>query len=112
MTADAKSDVQRCIKEIMRVAEDLAAGRISVAEVEGPAVAQCEALFGTVAGPGDPLWDLQCEVARRVLGRGGIPANELAEWLAVTRLAEGPRPSWIERALAAGADDAGDDADG
>ena len=38
---------------------------------------------------------------------GGIGADELAEWAAVYRAAEGERPagsSWIEQALAAGAD--------
>lgn len=97
------NDVQRCIMAVMQVAKDLAEGRVTPAEVEGPAVAQCEALFARVAGVGDPLWELQCDVARRVLAAGGVPANELAEWLAVTRLAEGgpeAEPSWIERALA------------
>ncbi|QPG72132.1 flagellar hook-length control protein [Mycolicibacterium mucogenicum DSM 44124] len=97
----------------MQMARDLVDGRITPADVEGPAVAQCEQLFGTVSAPGDPLWELQCRVARGVLAAGGIPANELAEWLAVTRLAEGEPeagPSWIERALAEGIDDQdGDD---
>ncbi|MDX1880087.1 flagellar hook-length control protein [Mycolicibacterium sp. 141076] len=96
-------DTKRAIAAVMQVAEDLAAGRITAAEVEGPAVEQCRALFERVAGPGDALWDLQCQVARKVLGMGGIPANELAEWVAVMRRCEGR--SWIERALAEGADD-------
>lgn len=108
------NDTQRAIMAVMQVAKDLAEGRLSPADVEGPAIAQCEALFGRVAGVGDPLWELQCDVARRVLAAGGVPANELAEWLAVQRLAEGgapPEPSWIERALAEGADDDEDEHD-
>ncbi len=94
-------DRKRAIEAVMQVARDLADGRISVADVEGPAVDQCRELFGRVAGVGDPLWDLQCDVTRRVLGMGGIPSHELAEWLAVQRLAEERvGGSWIERTLA------------
>lgn len=99
-------DVQRAIKAVMGVAKDLAEGRVSPADVQGPAVAQCRALFAVVAGPDDPLWELQVEVARGVLALDGIPVDELAEWLAVTRAAQGveapvvAEPSWIEQALA------------
>lgn len=112
MTAPTTAEIERCVGVLMQLARDLVDGRITPADVEGPAVAQCEALFGTVAAPGDPLWELQCRVARGVLAAGGVPANELAEWVAVTRLAEGgpaPEPSWIERALAEGADDEDED---
>lgn len=106
------NDTQRAIMAVMQVAKDLAEGRLSPADVEGPAVDQCRELFGRVAGVGDPLWELQCDVARRVLAAGGVPAHELAEWLAVQRLAEGveaeAEPSWVERVLAEGADDAPD----
>ena len=108
MTVTPEDPTARAIKAVMAVAKDLAEGRITPADVEGPAVAQCEQLFGTVSGPEDPLWPLQCAVARKVLAAGGVPANELAEWLAVTRLAEGEPeagPCWIERALAERADD-------
>jgi hypothetical protein len=98
-------DVQRAITAVMRVAKDLAAGRVSPADIQGPAVAQCRELFATVSGPDDPLWELQVGVARGVLAADGIPVDELAEWLAVTRAAQGvesapAEPSWIERALA------------
>jgi hypothetical protein len=83
MSASSKSDVQRAIKAVMQIAEDLAAGKVSPAEVMGPAVDQCRALFAAVAGPGDALWELQCDVARRVIGMGGIPTHELEEWVAV-----------------------------
>jgi len=49
------------------------------------AVAECRELFGTVAGPGDALWELQVKVARDVLAQKGISADELTEWLAVAR---------------------------
>jgi hypothetical protein len=42
-------------------------------------------IFRKVVGPGDPLWPAQLEVARQVIAAGGIPANELQEWLAVQR---------------------------
>lgn len=48
-------------------------------------MAECRELFGTVAGPGDALWELQVEVARAVLAQKGIPADELSEWFAVAR---------------------------
>jgi hypothetical protein len=31
------------------------------------------------------MWEVQVEVARAVLATGGIPADELSEWLAVAR---------------------------
>ncbi|MEN4449988.1 flagellar hook-length control protein [Mycobacterium sp. SM3041] len=99
----SKEDTERGIKAALAVAEDIASGKLPAGELDAMVAGECERLFGRVAGPGDPLWELQCQVARKVLGMGGIPANELAEWLAVTRLAEGG--SWIERVLAEGVDD-------
>lgn len=108
MSADSKSDVQTAIKAVMQVAEDLAAGRISVAEVEGTAVEQCRELFSHVVDDGSELAELQASVARKAIGAGLIPVNELAEWVAVLSKDE-PEQSWIERALA---DGAGEDQNG
>ena len=107
----------------MSVAEDIATGKVGTAAMDAAVVAECRRLFGRVEGPGDPLWGLQVEVFRQVLAVGGgyapgddgkptlvsISADELAEWVAVYRLAEGDAPavgeSWIERALAEGVGD-------
>lgn len=97
------------IKAAMSVARDLAEGRLAVSQLDGEVAGLCREMFAHVIGADDPLFELQIEVARGVLAVGGVPANELAEWLAVTRQAEGieepaPEPSWIERALATGPD--------
>lgn len=73
------------VKAAMSVARDAAEGRLDPAGLETAAAAECRALFGTVAGPDDPLWDLHRDVARQVLALDGIPADELAEWVAVAR---------------------------
>lgn len=111
-TADQiKAAKKSAIGAAMDVAEGIAENRLAPAELDTVALDECRQLFGAVAGPGDPLWELHIEVARQVLAvGGGIPAAELAEWLAVTRAAEGaepvaPEPSWIERALEQHADD-------
>jgi hypothetical protein len=49
------------------------------------AATECRELFGTVAGPGDALWELHVQVARDILAQKGIPADELTESLAVAR---------------------------
>ena len=53
----------------LSVAEDIDAGRVSPTDLEAAAADECRQLFGTVAGPGDPLWPLQLDVARRRLRR-------------------------------------------
>ena len=73
------------VQAAMDVGKDLADGRIDAADLEQEVVETCRALFSTVVGENDPLFELQTEVARRVLAVGGIPANEQAEWLAVAR---------------------------
>ena len=62
------------------------------ADLDQTLAAECKALLGDVEGPDDPLFDLQVAVARGVLAAGGIPADELTEWAAARRLAEGTRP--------------------
>lgn len=103
---------QTAIKAAMSVAKDIAEGRVAPASLADVALTECRTLFGAVVGPDDPLWPLQAEVARQVLAAGGIPANELQEWLAVQRSREGIQVvpavaggSWIEQALAAVADE-------
>ncbi|MDY6871284.1 MAG: flagellar hook-length control protein [Actinomycetota bacterium] len=73
------------IKAASSVARDIADGRLSPSALEGQAVAELREMVGTVAGPDDPAWSLQCDIARQVLALDGIPADELAEWLAVAR---------------------------
>ena len=73
------------IRAAAAVARDAAEGRLSPLDLQAQAVAECRALFGTVSGSGDALWELQVEVARAVLAQKGIPANELTEWPAVAR---------------------------
>jgi len=87
VTTTAKRDA---INAAMSVADDVAAGRLSPADLDQTLVETCKVLLGDVVGPSDPLWSLQVDVARQVLAVGGIPAGELAEWTAVARrLAEG-----------------------
>lgn len=82
------------IKAAASIARDAAEGRLAPLDLEATAVAECRDLFGTVAGPDDPLWSLHLDVARQVLALDGIPADELAEWLAVARQRAGePLPS-------------------
>ncbi|WP_188108865.1 flagellar hook-length control protein [Mycolicibacter arupensis] len=73
------------IKAAASVARDVADGKLAPADLEAAAAAECRALFGTVAGPDDPLWPLQVDIARQVLALDGVPADALAEWLAVAR---------------------------
>lgn len=82
MTTTTKRDA---INAAMSVADDVAAGRLSPADLDTTLVEACKALLGDVRGPDDPLFDLQVAVARGVLGVGGIPADELTEWAAVAR---------------------------
>jgi hypothetical protein len=76
-------NAETAIKSAMAVARDLAEGHLPVAELEAAAAAEAASMFSTVVGPGDPLWDTQVAVARRVLALGGVTADELREWLAV-----------------------------
>lgn len=94
------------VKATMAIARGLTEGTLRVEDMHARAVARCEELMGTVIGPASPVWALQQKVARGVLAVDGIPADELAEWLAVTRAKQGvtgpgpPPVSWVERALA------------
>lgn len=73
------------IRAAMSVAKDIAEGRLDPTVLGSDFVQEARELFGRVVGPGDELWALQADVARQVLALGGVPADELAEWLALTR---------------------------
>jgi hypothetical protein len=82
MTSPTKRDV---IEAAMSTADDATQGRLKPSDLEHQAVAECRELFGTVAGPDDPLWPLHIDITRQVLALDGVHADELAEWLAVAR---------------------------
>lgn len=65
-------------------------GRLTAATMAEAAETRCREVFGTCDGPTDPLWSVQIEIARQVLGHGGIPASELSQWLSVARSRENP----------------------
>lgn len=73
------------IKAAMSVARDVAEGRLDPENIGRAAAAECRELFGVVAGPMDALWPMHLDIARQVLALGGVPADELTEWLAVAR---------------------------
>jgi hypothetical protein len=82
MTSVTKRDA---VNAAMSVATDVAEGRLSPTDLETTAVMELRQLVGEVVGPGDPVWDLQVQIARGVLALDGVPADELSEWLAVAR---------------------------
>jgi hypothetical protein len=73
------------IKSAAAVARDIAEGRLSPATLEAQLDTELRALVGTVVGEGDPLFALQADIARGVLAVGGVPVDELSEWVAVGR---------------------------
>jgi hypothetical protein len=81
---------QEAIKAATSVARDIAEGRLAPEHLEAQAVTELRDLFGTVVGEDDPLWPVQLDVAHGVLAAGGIPTDELAEWLAVQRRRDNP----------------------
>ncbi|MGH3725014.1 MAG: flagellar hook-length control protein [Mycobacterium sp.] len=101
MSKEAKRDA---VKMALEIADQVANGRLDPTELDSVVLSKCRELYGTVAGPGDPLWEIHVEVARQVLALDGIPVDELAEWLAAARRSErpvrDPESSWIARALA------------
>jgi hypothetical protein len=110
-----KDAMKAAVTAALAIAEDVTAGQLDVTTLDALALEECRGLFSRVVGPGDVLWDLHVEVARQVLAvGGGVPVDELAEWVAVYRAAEAEAaaelaaavvpavrgPSWIEAALA------------
>lgn len=85
--------VEDVINAAATIATDAAEGRLDPATIESQLAEELRDLFGTVVGEDDPLWPLQTEVARQVVSRGGIPTDELSEWLAVQHRRENPDAS-------------------
>lgn len=73
----------------MALADDAAQGRLNPAQLEAQARDEVLAIAGEIVGEGDPLWEVQLGIARGVLAAGGIPTDELSEWLAVARHSAG-----------------------
>ncbi|MGJ6122976.1 hypothetical protein QN239_10395 [Mycolicibacterium sp. Y3] len=82
--------VEDVITAAMSVATDAADGKITPAALERQAVEELSALMLLAPEPGTDLATLRIEVARRVLAEGGVPADEISEWLAVQRRREIP----------------------
>jgi len=78
------------VESAYAVIGELTDGSLSGAAVEQRAVEVCRRTFGAVGGPDDPLWPVQIDVARQVLGHCGILADELAQWLSAARGHENP----------------------
>lgn len=117
MTSKAAIAAQKLVIDAaLSIAEEVGAGTLAPHELEAVAVQECLDRFGTVVGPGDPLWEVHGSVCRQYLAAGGMPAHEFAEWSAVIRAAEGVEPeparSWIETALEQMNDEGDDDGDG
>jgi hypothetical protein len=71
------------VKAALALARDLAAGQVDPAQLEAELATKCRELFSVVAGPTDPLWELQVSVARQVIEAGGLTLDEIREWCAV-----------------------------
>lgn len=107
MSREAKREA---VKAAMAVAEDITSGKLTPEAMDAQVCTECRQLYGTVTGPGDPLWDMHVDITRQVLGLDGIPVDELAEKVAAARQSrQHGRPaaesSWIERVLAEQATD-------
>lgn len=87
MSTMTKRDV---VTAAMSVADDVAQGRLDPEHLEQQAVTELRDLVGTVVGEDDPVWPLQLQVASGVLAAGGVPTDELAEWMAVQRRRDNP----------------------
>lgn len=83
------TDPQVAVNAAYDIAADLADGTLPPADLDAELERECRKLFGCVIGEGDPLFPVQVDACRGVLAAGGIPADELAEWLAVARRREG-----------------------
>lgn len=86
----AISTPEDVVKAAASIARDAAEGRLDPAQLDTALAVACKQLVGVVVGPDDPLWALQLNVARQMIAAGGVPTDELAEWLAVQRRRETP----------------------
>jgi hypothetical protein len=69
---------------------EVSEGKLTAATMADRAVQRCRKVFGQCDGPTDHLWPVHVDLCRAVLGHAGIPASELAQWLAVARNHEDP----------------------
>lgn len=69
---------------------EVSEGRLTADTMADLAAQRIREVFGQCDGPTDPLWPVHVELARQVLGHGGLPAAELAQWLSVARSRENP----------------------
>ncbi|MGF2945271.1 hypothetical protein [Mycobacterium sp. Lab-001] len=69
---------------------EVSEGRLAASTMADRAATRCREVFGQCDGPTDPLWSVHVELARQVLGHGGLPAAELAQRLSVARNRENP----------------------
>lgn len=77
----------------MRLARDAAEGRIDPDDMVPAFLDETRELCGQVIGPGDPMWTVQVEITRDVLGLGGIPYDEMVAYVEIARQRSGP---WVE----------------
>ncbi|KZS75908.1 hypothetical protein A4G26_22230 [Mycobacterium kansasii] len=89
MSTSTKRDVTPAA---LSVADDAAQGRLSPTDLQQQAVAELRELVGSVVGDGDPLWELQCDVARQAVGLGALSPDELRKWAAVLDRKRGVEP--------------------
>ncbi|GAA4290910.1 flagellar hook-length control protein [Mycobacterium paraffinicum] len=73
------------IDAALALAENLHAGKVEPAGLDGELADTCRELFGQVVGERDPLWSLQVDVTRHAIALGALTADELSEWAAVIR---------------------------
>jgi len=69
---------------------EVTSGDLTAATMADRAVQRCREVCGQCDGPTDPLWSVHVDLCRAVLGHAGLPASELAQWLAVARNGENP----------------------
>jgi hypothetical protein len=91
MTAPARPSPDLAAAEAVAVLmTEVSAGTLTAATMADRAVARCREVFGQCDGPTDVLWSVHVEICRAVLGHGGLPASEVAQFLAVARNRENP----------------------
>lgn len=93
MTSTAKPPDLAAAEAVAVLMNSVSEGRLTAATLAEAAEARCREVLGQCDGPSDPLWPVHVEIARQVLGHGGLPASELAQWLSVARSRENPHAS-------------------
>lgn len=89
MTAPAVPDLAAA-EAVAVLMTGVSEGTLTAATMTEAAVRRCREVFGTCDGPTDPLWPVHVDICRAVLGHGGLPASELAQWLGAARSRENP----------------------